>query len=473
LKLKNDKNSASSNESALKRNSLAIVASFSLGQFLWNLIASTFGAQVQFFYENEILLDVWLYALAFIIYTVWNMFNDPIAGYFCDRSTRFTKRWGKRFPWIVIFAIPWCFSLVLVFLSGTVAQWSQWGVFAWLLITICLFDTVHSIWNINWVGLTPDKFRDYIERKQIGGFGSLFATLGGFCAFLIPPLFVKYGNIPSYITMSFIIAMIGAVSVILMILGCREDKIMRERRLVIDKKESESFFRVLKTSLKQKNFVAYCIAYLLWQTCTQLILTSLPYVNSWILGMPKSFELFPMIFYLITSLISIPLWYKLSVKYGCRKIVIIGFLMSGLLIMNAMFIVDALLTIILFSMVGFSTGAFFITMTAIGSDVIDDAAINTGKRDEGTYMGIRTFFARLSIAFQVILFAVIHTLTNYVAGDPGVITQSSEALFGIRLLIGSIPGILYIIAALIMWKIYSITLEKEKLLKLQLDELNL
>ncbi|GAH91731.1 unnamed protein product, partial [marine sediment metagenome] len=45
-------------------------------------------------------------ALGYIIYAIWNSINDPLVGYFTDRPNRFWKRYGKRFPLIIIGGIP-------------------------------------------------------------------------------------------------------------------------------------------------------------------------------------------------------------------------------------------------------------------------------------------------------------------------------------------------------------------------------
>lgn len=68
-----------------------------------------------FFYENEILLPIWMMTLAIIFYTVWDMINDPLIGHISDRNYRFKKRWGKRFPWIIGSTIPIFIAIILVF----------------------------------------------------------------------------------------------------------------------------------------------------------------------------------------------------------------------------------------------------------------------------------------------------------------------------------------------------------------------
>ena len=124
--------------------SMKVIISFALGYALYSVVDTAIFSQIQYFYENEILLDVWLYTLAFILYTIWNMVNDPLAGYICDRTTRFTKKWGKRFPWIVILAFPYCLVPLLIFSTAPASQSNELFIFAWLLISLCLLDTFLS-----------------------------------------------------------------------------------------------------------------------------------------------------------------------------------------------------------------------------------------------------------------------------------------------------------------------------------------
>ena len=88
-----------------------IITSYGVGYLLmeiWNVI---FGAYVFFFYETEVGLYVWLLVLGYVIYALWNSFNDPLIGYIFDRPNFLWKKWGKRFPIILGAAIPWFISM--------------------------------------------------------------------------------------------------------------------------------------------------------------------------------------------------------------------------------------------------------------------------------------------------------------------------------------------------------------------------
>ncbi|TFF87451.1 MAG: hypothetical protein EU550_03200, partial [Promethearchaeota archaeon] len=94
-----------------KKQSVGIIISFQLGNLIWFMINQGFRTRIFEFNEDVLGINEILFLVAFAIFTVYNMFNDPIIGHFCDRSTRFVPRWGKRFPFILMGAFP--FSLML------------------------------------------------------------------------------------------------------------------------------------------------------------------------------------------------------------------------------------------------------------------------------------------------------------------------------------------------------------------------
>ncbi|MFX0066647.1 MAG: MFS transporter [Candidatus Hermodarchaeota archaeon] len=55
-------------------------------------------------------------------YSLVDSFNDPILGYLADRSTRFTEKYGKRFPWIMLGFLIGPILLILCFVPVSVIQ---------------------------------------------------------------------------------------------------------------------------------------------------------------------------------------------------------------------------------------------------------------------------------------------------------------------------------------------------------------
>ena len=140
-----------------------IMTSYGSRELFGQWITAAFGFYVFFFYENVIELPVTLAALAFTIYSIWNAVNDPFIGWLMEKiHMPWEKKGFKRFPWMIIGAFPWLISYLLIFLVPTAWQadpvGNQWLIFGWFLGSICLYDTLLTLYDVNVLSLFPDKF---------------------------------------------------------------------------------------------------------------------------------------------------------------------------------------------------------------------------------------------------------------------------------------------------------------------------
>jgi len=110
----------------------------------------------------------------------------------------------------------------------------------------------------------------------------------------------------------------------------------------------------------------------------------------------------------------------------------------------------------------------FVLLSAEG---IDNAALKSGKREEGSYNSVIRIFSSLSYFFQTVIFAFVATITGY---DPTFGSKNSEfAKFGLKLQMSIIPMILILIGTILFTFMYTITKEdalkiKEKLIEMDL-----
>lgn len=435
--------------------------SYGLGGFLDNFFIAAFTVRIIDFYENELLLGVLWVGLAFVIFGFWNAVNDPILGFLSDKKTKLTEKYGRRFPWFMIGALSYSFIYLLIFM---VPFQDQLGMFFWLVITICAFELLFSLWQINWLSLFPDKFRSAEERTRIGAWTTIWGVMGIALGVLIPPLLIEYGDVGSYVVAGVVVTIIGFISAIFALYGMREDKELIEQQLVtLEKlKDQDSFVEKTKFAVKDKNFMAYVITYLGHQVLTVMMLSSLPYWNKYIIGSADSdLETIMSAGFLVAVLASVPVWAIIGKKLGNKKAYMLGTLITTFLFLPFFFISDLILTTLSIAFIGVGIGAIWVLMYPGFSDVIDDIVVKTGMRQEGSYTGIRTFFGRLSIVIQAASFAIIHIITGYNAEAPiGADTQSAFAQFGIRFLMAGIPMIFYFMGFLLMWKVYDLDLGK-------------
>jgi len=108
---------------------------------------------------------------------------------------------------------------------------------------------------------------------------------------------------------------------------------------------------------------------------------------------------------------------------------------------------------------GTGEGGFWVMMSPIFADIIDESIVDTKKRKEGIYNGFQTFVSRAALVIQAVSFSVIHMLTNF-DQSPGATSQTELAIFGIQIHFALIPTILILIGAIVFWKYYRLTPDK-------------
>ncbi|MFX0059877.1 MAG: MFS transporter [Candidatus Hodarchaeota archaeon] len=465
----------SEQEIELKHSKLNM-ASYGMGSLAREFINMAFTATVFFYYEAVIGLEVWIIFLSIFLFAIYNMFNDPIIGYLTNRPFRFTKKWGRRFPWLMIGGIPLALSYIIVFTPPIVDPVSgQWFLFFWLLLTACIFDTFHSLYFVNFMALFPEKHQSNKERRIASGIYIPIGVIGVALGALVPPLLFKYpGQAPtdqvlfSFIVQGIVVALICLLGILLAIPGFREEKEMIDNYLVIYEKNPtrDSFFKSLRGALKQKSFLVYMIIYTLYQSQVTTMQNSVNYAVTYVIIQPAGLSINLMATLLFASflvgvIVATPFWLKFSHKVNNnKKVMLLGSIFLGILALPLLFLTNYLAVVItLFFWGALGLSGFWFMIFPVMSDVIDESVVITGKREEGVYSGFSQFFARLGIVAQATTFALVHYFTGFIEGGlPAV--QPASAILGIQIHTGLIPAIFIFIGALFFWRLYKLTPEK-------------
>ena len=468
-------------------HSKGIMASYNMHQFFGQWISGPFGMYVFIFYETQIGLYVGLVALAFILYSFWNAFNDPLVGYIMARiHMPWEKKWGKRFPWVIIAGIPWAFTYLFVFLIPLTLDpvKDQWIIFAWLLTTICLYDTLYTMWNVNVISMYPDKFRGQAERRTAAGIGTIVGMTGIVVSSIIPPLFIRFGVPETFRTQAWIMGVIALIILCFMIPGIREDEETKaryqERLLRMKEEKQDSFIKAAKGVITNKRFMVKMLFFFGYQAAVAILAASALYMIIFVLDMEAWFLSVLMGSMLLGAFVSIPIWVKISHKLNDNKKTSIyaGFAMF-ITFLPMFFVTGLIFFIIALFMFGIGLGGQWFVDPPTMADVIDDVAVRTGKKQEEIYYGYQNFFIRLSLVIQAIVFAIVHTMTGFVEGSKTraeLFARSPTpelALLGIRIHTALIPAILVLICTLIFWKFYDLTPNIVAANKAKLEKLDL
>jgi GPH family glycoside/pentoside/hexuronide:cation symporter len=448
------------------------MASYGFAKFLSEFIEMAFTTWAFAYYQSVLKLHPIFVGVGFAIFAIWNAANDPLMGFLTNRPFKFTRKWGRRFPWILIGGIPYVLSYSLIFLpNNTVSSPADsWSLFGWLIFSTCLFDTFNSIFFINYVSLFPDKFRSVKERRTATAIQTPIGIIGIALGFLIPPLIVDDAFPYTFLIQGICLGAIGLGVLAIAIPGCRDDKVRIERYL--DKQEyseKQSFFKSLKTAFKQKSFVIFIISYTLYRFLIISIQASIYYVVTFTMGQPEEIMTYLSASFLIGALFSSPLWALLAHKTNNNKRV---------MVISSFFLVATTIPLMFFDrweiillpivLWGIGEGGYWTMIAPVLGDVIDESVIRTKKREEGVYNGFLQFFGRLGLLMQAGSFTIVMLLTSFHI-DP----YSPLAKVGIDLFFALIPGIAMLIGSIIFLKYYKLTPDKvkenqEKIIELEL-----
>ncbi len=452
-------------DESYKEPSVPSMISYGTAGF-WSMFAySVFGAYFFFFYEIAVGLDTILIALAMIIFTLWDAVNDPLIGFLTDRKTKFTKKAGKRFPWIVIGILPANFMFALLFMPPMGA--APIVLFWWIIITTCTFDSLVTLCMVNVSALFPDKFRTDKARRKASGLSATFSMLALPASAIIPPLIITFEDPTSYIPMAWLCVGILVIVAILFLPGMIENKELKERYYVSEEIQ-EGFLDALKSSMKQTSFVYYIILFFGFTVVTSCLTASIPYVVFIVIQGSEFFAIMLFALFLSGTIISVPFWVFFAKKMkNNKKTAVIGGFTCAIVTFIVTFFVGILDLVFVF-ILGFAMGNLWVLIPVYFSDVLDERVVLTRSDVRGTTVGVQNFFTRLSRGAQIAIFAIVHILTGFVEGSQ---TQTELAQFGVLLHFTVIPAIILAICTLIYWKKFPLTPEETNKIKIKLKEL--
>jgi len=285
-------------------------------------------------------------------------------------------------------------------------------------------------------------------------------------------MIINFGDISSYALMAWVCVAISTICWFFMIPGLRDDKETVDNYLASSEtQERDSFFKSLKAVISHKNYMAFLVLYVLYQAMIQLMQASVFYHTRFVLGAEEEVVTILILILFIGSLISIPFWIKFTKRTGDnRKTWLYSATLMVIFAIPLTFVGNLTGDLIVLFLWGLAFGGFWIMITPTYSDVIDESVVESGRRKESTYGGLRQFFVNLARVIQALTLAFVHELTGFVEGAS---TQSPLAQFGIQLHFGLIPAIYLAIGVIIFWKFYDLTPEKVKENKAKLLQMNL
>ena len=421
----------------------------------------------QYYAAHILLFPQITITLIYLIYSTVDAFNDPAIGYFADRSTKFTEKYGKRFPWIITGRIIQPIFLVLCFIpfASVVNDPENLALsIFWVILIMSLYETMGTITEVNQAALFPDLFRGQQERtKSIRAAQVVSIVFQVSRAIFIPVILGMLGGEDdqnAYIGTAIISAILMYIMLVPFSYGAYENKEMRAFRVQLDLegKNISPLKETLGRIFKDRNWMAYVIMFSLYSVAGVCFLNGLPFFFFDGLGydVDSPAAMLPQIIVLIMTFVGSLLFIPLVKKYGARKCGILSLFMLSTFFLLMFFLPVAFLNYLcVFGGLGY--GGVIITGIYVSAESIDNAVVKSGQREEGSYTGVLRVFTAYSYMFQTLIFAIVSSVTGYISGDPNTYTE--VAYMGLLIQISLIPFVILIIGVIVFALMYNINKE--------------
>jgi len=439
--------------------------SFSMGFLINASLVTFYQFLVLYYYEVELGLATGLVALSFAIYAVWNMVNDPLFGYLTDRPMRWSKKYGMRAPWAIFggLGVILCFYLLFAVPDFGDVKSNPWPLFWYMIIITCIYDTFYTIFTTHYFGGFANIFRTTEERRK----GSTIGVVLGIgirtviMALLMPALIIQ-GDPGSYVRFALVLTIILCICLILSVPGVYENEFVKKRYLQIYEYLEAirlPYFKFLKITFKQKNYMTLLIAYTLWQTAVLLVTFSVFYLIYDVL----EFDISVLVYFALGNILaffpSMYIFSKIAKKVDHSKVLGLGMVILGLTFIQGMWITTVPEFFFMNICAGIANAAGWCVSMSVTSDALDEVNLAAGRHVEAGLMGIQNFFLRSGFLTAALIIAAVHIATGYV---PGASEQTDLAKLGVRMHFGLFSAILTWTAALIMFKVYDLRGEKKE-----------
>lgn len=430
----------------MKTLKLKTAIGYSVGDMGGNLYFSLIGFIFIFYLTEEMGLTGTLAGSAMMLGKIWDAITDPIVSSISDRSTcKFGRRrpfifWGALFLFIfmpIMFSLPKLDSQIATFLIAT-------GIFS-------ILSTAFTLVNIPYSSLQPELTDDYHEKTKLTGMRMSFAIVGTLIAVTGRPIAEAIGfENNGWTFMALIMGSIMLITSWITVFTVKEDvnkKYKKQKSIKLSYKEAFS----------NREFLLALFPWTLFVTAVTIIQGAFLYYFKYIFHNEIFFEisLFGLI---IVSLISLPLWIKISTRISKGASYITGMAIFATGLITSYFlspIYGPIFSVIILTISGIGFSSHYIMPNSIIPDIIELDSARTGIRREGIYYGIWNFLLKVGQAFAGLLIGVTLDIIGFIPPQHGtseIISQSKTTLNGIALLCGPIPVAIIIIGIIILKK---------------------
>ena len=422
------------------------------------------------------MLEMWI---GFVLWGVWNMFNDPLLGALSEK-TKYKGKLGKRKFYLIISFVP--LSLMMIFLFTTPPSFKFW----YFIFIIFTFEFFYTMFSVNTNAIFPEMFPTEKQRGEVNVLIKIFTMIAVIIASLVPtliidPLVPDTENaipdaveaaqiLPNYIISGIILYLIVLIMAFIFIFYAVQEK----EEETSDFQRRPGFFKSLKITFSNKTFIKFTLGNMLIWYCFNVLLTVFPLFSVHVLGRTEESLLIglTLMIALLSAALFMPLQARIRKKTGTRKGLMIGMGIWILTLFPLVFLsnndISRILSMVIFFTVGFGLSAALFFIDIIHGDVIDQDALKFGIRRAASYYGVNAFIHRFSMILGITTIYIIFSGTGW--SEYSLITTDPFLIdLGLKLLMFVFPS-LALVGSILIFKSYDLHGEKLEKMRQELEK---
>ncbi len=403
------------------------------------------------FYTDVMGIDAAVVGLLMMAARFVDAVTDVTMGQIVDRSKP-TKD-GKFRPWIKRMCGPVAIASFLIYQSGLAGL--PYGIkVLWMVVTYILWGSIfYTSINIPYGSMASAVSPDPKDRADLSTWRTIGATLAGLAIGVGTPMFAYEtvnGNIVLSGSRMTVIAGVFSILAIICYLLCF--RLVRERVDVPANNEKLKIGRLLKSLITNRSLLGIIGAAIALLLAMLTMGGMAGYVFPNCYGSPAAQSISSLTGSLAVLVICAPFAAKLSAKMGKKELAFIGCLSSAAIFLVCLIVHPAnpFVYVGFFTLAYIGLGFFNTIIWAMITDVIDDAEVKNGVREDGTIYSVYSFARKLGQALSSGLMGSLLTMIGYTqatAFDPAI----TERIFMLSCIA---PIIGFTLVAIFLWFVY-------------------
>lgn len=392
------------------------------------------GGGLTYFFTSYLGLDAAKASTVWIIFAIWNAFNDPLFGYISDHTK---SRLGRRIPYIRYGSFFYSLIFVITWVRWPLGA-SQGALFFQMLATLFLFDTLYtaiatSLYVMPYTMAVSNKARSSIFLMKI------FFTLISLGVPLVLFPLIKPAPGEDCLKFQIVMAAIGLLAFIIIFVST----FFYKEKVTTEPDSDDNIFKSVISCFKNRSFVVF-----------EVLSFSVIFIQTILMqGVIYYFDAFGLPMYAAYGALGagavcgVILWAKKVMTWGVKKCIFIMCVVfaAGAACMAVFGKFSAVAAIGFFiAGVGFAGGMYLVPL--MNGDVIDYDEHKCGQRREGMYAGVNSLVTKPAISFANSSFIMILGLFGFDMGKNTAL-QTDWAKQGILVAWMAVPAILLIICA--------------------------